>query len=202
MISKDIEFFEEHRTGDLVSRLNSDVDVVENSLSSNVSMFVRCMVSIIATMVIIFILSPILAATFLVGLVPIVFFMLKYANVMIDIAKGISKEKGVMTTIADESLGNIRTVKAFANEEEEVQKFDVLSDNVFKLGKNKAFWTAFFGMFTQLSLYGAMVLIIYVASELYKRDQITIGVITSFLFYLMMLLMNFYILNYSLSSAL
>jgi len=75
-----------------------------------------------------------------------------------------------MTTIADESLGNIRTVKAFANEEEECEKFDILSDNVYKLGKTKAFWTGFFSMFTQLSLYGAMLLIVFVASELYKRD--------------------------------
>jgi len=57
-----------------------------------------------------------LAATFLVGFLPIVTFSIGYSKVIVKIAKGISAEKSVMTTIADESLGNIRTVKAFANE--------------------------------------------------------------------------------------
>lgn len=54
---------------------------------------------------------------------------------------------------------------------------------------------------TQITLYGAMLLIVYVAGELYKRDEITIGLITSFLFYLMALLFNFWILQYAFASA-
>lgn len=47
-----------------------------------------------------------------------------------------------------------------------------------------------------------MLLIVYVAGELYRRDMLNIGLLTTFLFYIMALLMNFYILNYSLSNAL
>jgi len=40
-------------------------------------------------------------------------------------------------------------------------------------------------------MYGAMTAIIYYASVLYERGEIDIGSITSFLFYLIMLLINF-----------
>jgi len=107
---------------------------------------------------------------------------------MKDLGKSVSGEKAKMSTIADESLSNIRTVKAFSNEEEEIRKFNEYSHNVYKLGLTKAYWTGFFGFFVQICLYGAMVLIIYIASILYAKDMITIGKITSFLFYMIMLL--------------
>lgn len=45
-----------------------------------------------------------------------------------------------MTVVAEESYGNIRTVKAFANEEEECRKFVVGNESVYKLGKKRAAW--------------------------------------------------------------
>jgi len=47
----------------------------------------------------------------------------------------ISDKKGRMSSIADESLSNVRTVKAFANEGEEIRKFNLESDAVFQMGK-------------------------------------------------------------------
>lgn len=43
-----------------------------------------------------------------------------------------------MTTVAEESFSNIRTVKAFSNEDEETRKFSEGTDAVFELGKKKA----------------------------------------------------------------
>jgi ABC-type multidrug transport system fused ATPase/permease subunit len=103
-----------------VSRLNGDTAVIQDSLSTNVSMFIRSSFTITATMVICFILSWKLALTFLAGMIPIAAFSIKYAGFMREIAKKISSQKALMSTIADESLSNIRTVKAFANEEEEI----------------------------------------------------------------------------------
>ena len=44
---------------------------------------------------------------------------------------------------------------------------------------------------TQLLLYGAMAAIIYVSSILYQDGNITIGEISSFMFYMLMLIFNF-----------
>jgi len=41
IMTKDIAFFDERRTGELISRLNSDIQVVQDSLSTNFSMFAR-----------------------------------------------------------------------------------------------------------------------------------------------------------------
>jgi ABC-type multidrug transport system fused ATPase/permease subunit len=81
-------------------------------------------------------------------MIPIAIFSFKYADFMREIAKKISAQKALMSTIADESLSNIRTVKAFANEEEEISKFNKYSTDVYKLGFHKSKMMAFFSFFT------------------------------------------------------
>ena len=44
---------------------------------------------------------------------------------------------------------------------------------------------------TQILLYGAMIAVIYTASQLYKHDKITVGQISAFMFYMLMLIFNF-----------
>merc|ERR1711871_1268135 len=122
------------RTGALISHLNADAEVVENSLSTNVSMFLRSGVSILASIIIIFVLQPVLAATFMVGFLPILFFSIKFGQVMKDNAKAVSSEKAKMSSIAEESIGNVRIVKAFANETREMREFGKFSDQVYKIG--------------------------------------------------------------------
>ena len=72
-----------------------------------------------------------------------------------------------MSDIASESFGNIRTVKAFSNEHEEIRKFAIGNQNVYKYGISKALQTAGFSLSCQLFLYVAMIVVIYVASLLY-----------------------------------
>ena len=86
-------------------------------------MLVRGITIILASIVILFILSPILTATLLIGIIPIVGLSICYGRYMRTLQMEIQKEKAKMTTIADESFGNIRTVKAFSNEDEEIRKF-------------------------------------------------------------------------------
>jgi len=43
-----------------------------------------------------------------------------------------------MNSIAEESFSNIRTVRGFANEADEIRKFREANQIVFKVGKKKA----------------------------------------------------------------
>ena len=45
-----------------------------------------------------------------------------------------------MSNVADEAFGNIRTVKAFSNEEEETTKFNSHNIEVYTIAKEKCTW--------------------------------------------------------------
>jgi len=96
-----------------------------------------------------------------------------------------------MTTVAEESFSNVRTVKAFSNEAEECSRFNEGNTIVYNYGVIKAKWAGLFSFVVQVLLYGAMAGVIYMASVQYENGKISIGQITSFLFYMIMLLFNF-----------
>ena len=96
-----------------------------------------------------------------------------------------------MNTIAEESFANIRTVKAFQNEEAEIERFAKGNELVYQMGRKKALYQSIFSFFSMALLFGSMAGIIYVASKLFEDGKITIGEISTFLFYMIQLLFNF-----------
>ncbi len=110
---------------------------------------------------------------------------------MRTLQRTIQSEKGKMNTVAEESFSNIRSVKAFSNEDAEILKFTAGNLIVYEAGRKKAGYQAIFAFITQILLYGAMAAVVYVASKLYQNNNISIGEISSFMFYMLMLTFNF-----------
>lgn len=79
---KDIAFFDANRTGDLISRLNSDVQVVQDTLGTSFSMLVRGLMFIITVIIILLIISlPLTGITF-AGILPLALFSAIYSRWM------------------------------------------------------------------------------------------------------------------------
>lgn len=79
-------------------------------------MFIRCTIIIIATLVICFFISVPLTLITLAGIVPIVVCAVFYSRKARTLAKMTQDEKAILGNVSEESIGNIRTVKAFSNE--------------------------------------------------------------------------------------
>ncbi len=50
----------------------------------------------------------------------------------------------MISTVAEETFSNVRTVKAFATEAEEVNKYNIGNIEVYNYGKLKTLWYGFF----------------------------------------------------------
>ena len=68
---KDVAFFDANRTGDMISRLNSDIQVVEHILGSSLSIMLRTGVFILGTLIIMIVISPALAGVTFGGVIPL-----------------------------------------------------------------------------------------------------------------------------------
>mmetsp|Transcript_5364 Transcript_5364/g.6599 ORF Transcript_5364/g.6599 Transcript_5364/m.6599 type:complete len:286 (+) Transcript_5364:133-990(+) len=160
-------------------------------LSTSISMFVRGSLFIIVVIVLLLVISPLLTGVTILGIIPLLVFAGFYQRWMRTLQKTIQDEKGKMNTIAEESFANIRTVKAFANELFETSKFGDGNEIVYQAGRKKAIYDSIFAFMTQFLLYAAMAGVIYTASRLYEEGTITIGQISAFIFYMLMLIFNF-----------
>ena len=83
-------------------------------------MFIRSALQCVVVIIILLILSPALTGMTFAGILPLVIFSQFYQKWMRDLQREIQAEKGKMNTLAEESISNVRTVKAFANESEEI----------------------------------------------------------------------------------
>lgn len=71
ILQKDTSFFDERKVGDMLSRLTSDTQIVQMGLTTNVSMFMKSLFTIIAIYAILFSYSLKYAAISLVLLIPL-----------------------------------------------------------------------------------------------------------------------------------
>ena len=135
IVKKDVAFYDENKTGDLMSRLQSDVESICSALSQNVATFVRSFVTIIFMLVTLFLISPILTGCAFGSIVIIVGGAFWLGFKIRKLHRNRQDEKSGMSIVAQEAFSNIRTVKAFANESVEVEKYTEGNEKTFAIGK-------------------------------------------------------------------
>ncbi|MCI5918764.1 MAG: ABC transporter ATP-binding protein/permease [Roseburia sp.] len=118
-----MDYFDNTNTGELMARVKDDIDKVWNALgyvgmlvievTIHVSIVLYCMFSLNWKMTFI----P-LATMIACGVIAIVM-----ERKLDKVYEDISEENAVLTTVAEENLAGVRTVKAFAREKHEIAKF-------------------------------------------------------------------------------
>ena len=116
ILHKDVAFFDETKTGDILSRISSDTSVIQDGLSTNISMFIRCMIFIIVTLFILCYISWRLTLVTLGGIFPILIVGKCYGEIIKKLSKDVQDQKAEMGAISEEAISCVRTVKAFSTE--------------------------------------------------------------------------------------
>lgn len=101
-----------------------------------------------------------------------------------------------MNTVAEETFSNIRTVRAFSNEDAEVNRFNAGNYVVYQVGRKKTIYTSVYTLLSTMLLYGSMGLVMIVSVQLVSNDKISIGKIASFLLYLSSFVFTFAMVSY------
>ena len=128
-----LDYFSEKRTGELVSRITHDVNVVENALSYGVTDLFRQTFMIIMFTTIVFSINP--KAAFIIFIVfPLIGFpMSKIGKRLRKISKGTQEKMADINTLLLETISGIQLVKAFGTEEYETQRFKGKNHDYYKL---------------------------------------------------------------------
>ena len=88
LVEKDINYYDTNKTGELISRLTSDVTIVESAASDNISILLRNLVQFFGSLVFLFVISWQLT-TLIIVLTPIISFVILF---VIRILKKLKKE--------------------------------------------------------------------------------------------------------------
>jgi ABC-type multidrug transport system fused ATPase/permease subunit len=191
LVHQEVAFFDAHRTGELTSRLSSDTAVLQNTLTSNLSLGLRSFATAAGGTFLLLALSPRLALLMLALAPPIAIGAAVAGRSVQRLSREVQDELAHSSEIAEESLAGIRTVRAFNAEAYESRRYTSSLARVFALAKARAKTTACFMGIATLTTYGFGTVLIGYAAELVARGTLLVGELASFLIYTVMVGMSF-----------
>jgi ABC-type multidrug transport system fused ATPase/permease subunit len=185
LMEQEIGFFDGQKTGDLLSRINSDSTVLQNTLSVNISMILRNLVAALGGLVFLFYTSWQLAVLLLIVLPPLALLAARFGGKVRKISHQVQEALGNASAVADESLSNIRTVRSFAAESVESNRFENALDKALNIARKKIRLVANFS--GTISLLGslAIVAILWLGGRMVIQGEISIGTLSAFILYTM-----------------
>ncbi len=183
ILDQEIAFFDASRTGELTSRLSSDTTVLQNAVSVNISMLVRNAASTVGGLALVIYTSPVLALALLAALPPVGVFVAVFGKKVRTLSRQVQDAIAAGGVVAEETIGGIRTVRAFAQEPREAARFGAAVANSLALAKQKIATISRFMGVASLFGYVGIVLVVWYGGRLVVTKEMTIGDLTSFILY-------------------
>ncbi|XP_044514691.1 ABC-type oligopeptide transporter ABCB9 isoform X3 [Gracilinanus agilis] len=138
LVSQETSFFDENRTGDLISRLTSDTTMVSDLVSQNINIFLRNTVKVTGVVVFMFSLSWQLSLVTFMGFPIIMMVSDIYGKYYKRLSKEVQNALARASNTAEETISAMKTVRSFANEEEEAEVYARKLQQVYKLNRKEA----------------------------------------------------------------
>ena len=182
-LSLDTAFYKRNRIGDLMNRISEDVSQVRMYLGPGIMYSINLVVLSVMSIYQMFQINVTLAFFALLPLPLMSYLIYRVSNNINAASKSVQEEQSRLTTIAQETLVNIRLIKAYNQNEASQHKMQGAAETYKGKSMRLVLINALF-MPTILLLIGASTLIvIYVGGVLTESKQLSLGAIVAFLFY-------------------
>jgi ABC transporter fused permease/ATP-binding protein len=183
ILGQNITFFDQQKTGELLGRLSSDTALLQNALSVNISMLIRSLFQATGGLVMLFLTSAKLTTFILIIIPPLGFLAARFGKKVKAISKRSQDALALSSGVAEEGLGSVRTVKAFAQEAYESSRYQQRLDASFALSREKIKVVASFTNLVSMVGFASVVFIVWYGGRLVIDGELTVGTLTSFLLY-------------------
>lgn len=183
LITLPVPFFEQHRIGELTSRLTSDIAQLQSALSVNLAELLRQIATLIVGIAIIAYTSLRLSGIML-AVVPLAvitaMFLGKYIR---RLSKETQDALAEANVVAEETLQSIHTVKAFTNESYEAKRYQQAMQHSVTLALRTAQFRGAFITFLISAVFGGIILVLWYGATLVQAGEMTVGELLRFILY-------------------
>ena len=180
-------FFEQERTGVLVSRLTSDVQALDEFLREALVEVVGSGLQIALTVAVLIILSPALAAVSLVALPVLLVSSWAFHHSAGGAYHAIRDRVAETLTALQEGLSGVRVVQAFRRERRTMESYRPHSRAQIGAWRRASFVNIRLFTMIPLAQTVALVAVLLVAASMYRSDSISQGTIVAYVLYLVQL---------------
>lgn len=179
---------DEYETSSLVTRMTTDITVIQNAVGNGFRPMVRGPVNLVMGLVYAFALSRELAAVFAV-ILPMLAIVLGIITVRVSpLYRQLQTSMDHLNGVVQEDLTAVRAVKAYVRAEHECDKFDTVNTELAGTA-TKTFGTAVLNLpVFQLSMYVAAVSILWIGGRMIIEGRLGVGSLTGFMSYVLLIM--------------
>lgn len=187
LLRQSFGYFDRWPTGQLMSRVMSDVQNVRMFLGYGLVFFATNLVTMLAIAVILFFLDWQLALLSLAFLPFLLLATVRFSRRLQPILRDVQQRIADVTTAAEENVVGSRIVRIFAREDDELEKFSTRSYRVFQASVAAAHTRAVYIPLIALLPNLAVAVLLYFGGRQVIDGSLSLGSLVAFYSYLMML---------------
>jgi ATP-binding cassette subfamily B protein len=176
-------FFDSRRTGELISRITSDVGTLQDTFTGTIAELLRQVLVLIIGTIVITVLTPKLTVFMLLTFPVLVLAALFFGKFIRKLSKKTQDQLATSNVIVEETFQSIAVVKSFTNEAFEIARYRKSLRDVVATALRTAKYRGLFISFSILALFGGIVAVSWYGAHLVQTGEVTVGNLFSFVLY-------------------
>lgn len=177
------EFFAVTRTGEVLSRLNTDTTLVETLVGSTVSFGIRNVVMLLASSVALAITAPKLALM-IAGLIVLMIVPVALIGRWVRrLSRDAQDRIADISAVGDESINAIQTVQAFAQEDRERSRFSQIVEAAVEAAKRRIGASTLMIVLVILMTFGVITFVLWLGARAVLTETMSPGQLGQFVLY-------------------
>lgn len=176
-------YFETTKTGDVLSRLTTDTELLQTVIGSSLSLALRNMLTLIGAIVMLAVTSPKLTAIVLVVVPAVVVPIIAFGRRVRKLSRKSQDRVGDIGAYVEETINAIRTVQAFTHEEIDHRRFAERVDATFAAASARIRMRSWLMATVILLAFGAVAVVLWIGGYDVIAGRMTGGALSAFVFY-------------------
>ncbi len=177
------EFFARTRTGEVLSRLNTDTTLVETLVGSTVSFGIRNVLMLVASSIALILTAPNLAGIIALLIVFMILPVLVLGRWVRRLSRSAQDRIADISALGDESINAVQTVQAFAQETRESERFGTTVEAALDAAKQRIAASTILIVLIILLTFAAITFVLWLGARAVLTGAMSPGQLGQFVLY-------------------
>ncbi|MCI8401832.1 MAG: ABC transporter ATP-binding protein [Lachnospiraceae bacterium] len=183
LLSLPVSYFDQHATGDIISKISYDIDTLNSGISQDLVAIFSSVITVAGSLISMVMISPKLVLVFAVT-VPVSMVMTKKITSMTrPLFRRRSRKLGELNAMSEELITGQKTLKAYHQEENTRARYADMNRDAVEAYYQADYYGAMVGPFVNFMNNLSMTLVSVLGALMYLHGEISLGQISAFVLY-------------------